>query len=184
MKKEYYLKHREEILRKAKAYAQTEKGKEASNKAKKKYAEKNKEKVKEQHKKYRTSEKGKETSYRNIYRYKKESIRGKAYTLLASMRNSSKKRCHDWSDDWWTTDAIVKIIENGYCSKTGIKFVLSESTSKAKNPFAPSPDRIDNTKGYEPSNVQWVVVMYNMMKHTYTNEQVDVFINALKENYK
>lgn len=182
MEKEYYLKNKEEILKKAKEYANTDKGREACNRAKKKYAEKNKEKVKEQHKKYRTSEKGKATSYKNIYKYKTQSIRGKAYTLLASMRTSSKKRGHDWEDSWWSTDAIAEIILNGKCCKTGIKFEMSESTMKSKNPFAPSPDRIDNTKGYSPDNVQWVVVMYNMMKHTYTNDQVAVFINALMEN--
>lgn len=183
MKKEYYEKHKEEILAKSKAYNKTEKGKEASNRAKKKYAEKNKEKVKEQHKKYRNSDKGKKTLAEVAKRFRDTSIRGKANQLYHSMKRNSKARGHAWDDTWWSIDKIYDIISNSKCSKTGLSFVYTESKLKNKNPFSPSPDRIDNTKGYEPSNVQWVVLIYNMMKHCYTKEQVDIFITALKENH-
>lgn len=53
----------------------------------------------------------------------------------------------------------------GTCSLTGWEI----STDYGKE--TASLDRIDNSKGYEASNVQWVYSMVNMAKNRYTQEQ-------------
>ena len=48
-----------------------------------------------------------------------------------------------------------------------------------RNPFAPSPVRIDNSKGYTKENVQWVCWMYNQMRGQATDSDVDKFLAAI-----
>jgi hypothetical protein len=109
--------------------------------------------------------------------------RGKAYQTKSHMKTNSKKRGHFWSDDWWTLDMIEDIITNGKCAITGLSFSVGGLTGTGnRNPFNASPDRIDNTKGYEPANVQWVVFIYNLMKSNFKDEDVVLFIKKLQAN--
>ena len=158
---------------------------ESQKRANKKYQKS--QKGKEAKKRYENSPSGKEKRAKAMYRYTQLSPRGKARNIISKMKTSSIKRGHEWSDTWWSIDMVQEIIEKGKCAKSGIPFKLklnAESEKNSKNPFGPSPDRIDNTKGYEPDNVQWVVWIFNVMKNTFKEEEVDLFINALKENYK
>jgi hypothetical protein len=108
--------------------------------------------------------------------------RGKAQQTKRHMQANSKKRGHTWSDDWWTLDMIEDIITNGKCAVTGLSFSVGGLTGTGnRNPFNASPDRIDNTKGYEPSNVQWVVFIYNLMKSNFKDEDVVLFIKKLQQ---
>jgi hypothetical protein len=153
----------------------------------KQYRLKNKEKLNEKRKEWTKTEKGKESVKKTARKRKGYTPNGKAGLILNNMRANSKKRGHVFDDSWWSVEQICKIITGGKCAKTGLKFVIPEFDEQAyfkKHPFVASPDRIDNTKGYEPENVQWVVSIYNMMKNSFKKEDVELFIKSLKENYK
>ncbi len=157
---------------------------EAQKRALKKYAQS--EKGKAAIKRYQ--EKTKEQNKKRLLEYYKTNIqtpKGKARQTLSHMKSSSKRKGFEWSDDWWSVDVLATIIEHGRCEKTGLKFTLNGlGRTGQRNPFHASPDRIDNTKGYSPDNVQWVVFIYNVMKNNFKDEDVETFINAIKENYK
>ena len=75
-------------------------------------------------------------------------------------------------------------IKDGQCCRTGIVFRLAEYGSPAheRNPFAPSPDRIDNKVGYTKVNVQWVCWMYNQLKGQADEETVELFLRSWIEH--
>lgn len=63
----------------------------------------------------------------------------------------------------------------GTCAVTGLDFVTPKYDPGARgkrNPWTPSVDRIDNTKGYSKSNCRLVVWMYNLAKSNYAEEDV------------
>jgi len=78
----------------------------------------------------------------------------------ARRRDALRNREHDLSIDW-----LLEVAESqGFrCALTGIPFYLPNSSASAKNPFAPSIDRIDCAKGYTRSNVRLVVFAVNAM---------------------
>lgn len=125
---------------------------------------------------------GKETKRRLRNR---DTWRGKSVSLIASMRASSKERGYEWCDEWWNADDLAKRIENGYCERTGIQFELLRFINELykTNPLAPSVDRIDNTKGYHPGNVQIVTWFYNNMKRDHPQELIDDLIDVIVANY-
>lgn len=154
---------------------------EAKKKAQRKYNLT--EKGKAATERYKTSQKGKAVSARTMTRYQQLNPKGKARNIIGKMKHNSKKRGHEWSDSWWTVEQIEDIIVNGRCAQSGLPFKLraNEDHEKHKrNPFAPSPDRKDLTKGYEPSNVQWVLWIFNVMKNTFDDVDVETFLNAMK----
>ena len=129
---------------------------------------------------YYQTEKGK-ACLRRSYAKRSKTAYGKASQTRMHMRANSRKRGFEWNDDWWTVEQIADIMENGYCSATGIKFTIGTvGQTGVRDPFKASPDRIDTSKGYEPSNVRWVVFIYNLMRSNFKDEDVETFINALK----
>ena len=79
--------------------------------------------------------------------------------------------------DW----VLRQLVAQGYCCKrTGMPFQLrSERTGEARNPWAPSIDRLDCSKGYTPDNVELVAYIYNNCKNTFTHEEVVEFAEAV-----
>lgn len=63
-----------------------------------------------------------------------------------------------------TTDHIVRLLQesSGVCALTGIPFDLTDPGVGRRRPWAPSVDRIDNAKGYEPENLRLVCVAVNI----------------------
>lgn len=96
------------------------------------------------------------------------------------MRDRTKKNGYSEPVEFSKED-IFAVIQEGRCEVTGIPFRLGTSgTNSEKNPFNPSPDRKDNSKGYTKDNVQWVVFIYNTMRNNFSDEDVRLFINVLK----
>lgn len=60
---------------------------------------------------------------------------------------------------------ITQRIAAGICEVTGLAFDMKPGPNKHHaNPWAPSLDRRDSSKGYTPDNVQVVVAAYNYAK--------------------
>ena len=111
--------------------------------------------------------------------------KGMARKLLNAMKHNSKKRGLKWDDSWWTASLILERIEGKVCEVTGVPFEFSEVPKKnQRRPFVPSPDRKDNTIGYRPDNVQFVVWIYNLMKNSFSDEDVARFLLTLKDTKK
>jgi len=131
---------------------------------------------------------GKTEAYKSsIKKYQGHTWRGIATVIKAHMKSNSLKRGHHWDDSWWTVDQILEKIQDQKCVITGIPFELRQENKRyKKRAFIPSPDRIDNSKGYEPDNVQWVLFIYNMMKNNFDDADVAHFLQTLKslEDYK
>lgn len=60
------------------------------------------------------------------------------------------------------------------CPKTGHQFVLNEKGQNIgnRNPYSPSLDKIDPTKGYTKDNCRVVCWWYNVTKQRYSDEEV------------
>ena len=81
---------------------------------------------------------------------------------LQDQRSAAKKRGIVWELDLDAT--IAKILRQGHCKLSGVKFVYKGGTPKKKNLYCPSIDRIDSSKGYVSGNVMFVCWGVNYMK--------------------
>lgn len=63
-----------------------------------------------------------------------------------------------------TKEHVLPLLVAGKCQQSGFRFELQVRQNSFRNPFAPSIDRIDNTRGYEPDNIQLVCNMFNSGK--------------------
>ena len=120
------------------------------------YSKENPEKRKEYVRRFREKERG--------------TVWNKAGQVRETMVQQSRKR--GWPPPEFTREEIYVIMLNGRCSKTGIPFNCDLREDGTRNPWAPSPDRIDSSKPYMKENVQWVCVMYNLAKQNWTDEEV------------
>lgn len=59
---------------------------------------------------------------------------------------------------------VAARITKGFCEATGLAFDMAPPNKHHANPWAPSLDRRDSSKGYTPDNVQVVVAAYNYAK--------------------
>lgn len=92
-----------------------------------------------------------------------ETIRGRLTTLLFSAKQRAVKQLKKYElDIKWLLKKYEK--QNGSCLLTNIKFDLTKSLHNKRffNPFAPSLDKIDPSKGYTKSNTRLVCVMINL----------------------
>ena len=77
----------------------------------------------------------------------------------AKIRGAKRKRndsSHEVEDDLFTLFVDIIKQQGGRCAITGIPFVY-----ETNHKFAPSPDRLDDTKGYVPGNVRMIIVPLN-----------------------
>ena len=65
----------------------------------------------------------------------------------------------------WDVIEVEGIMEYGFCAISGKKFDYSYSTDSNNNPYAASPDRIDNSEGYTELNTQWVLNWINLARN-------------------
>lgn len=112
------------------------------------------------------------------------SINGRAKTLLNNARKSPISQIIPCT---MTLEHIVKGIEVEICSVTGFRFELGKqhqlATSRIKNPYAPSVDRIDARKGYTNENTRIVIWQYNMAKGELTDAELLFLCRAIVERY-
>ena len=91
----------------------------------------------------------------------------RAQTIYLSIKARSKKRRikFDLTLDW-----LLGKLRAGVCEITGLPF--SEKIQKPAHRYAPSVDRIDPKKGYVKDNCRVVLLMVNVIKRDYTDEEV------------
>lgn len=96
------------------------------------------------------------------------SVRGRAKTLFKSAQRRSKQyEDFDVTAEWIEEKLIV-----GVCEITGRSFDFSPHPKYCKNPFAPSIDRKDSTKGYTRDNVRIVLWQVNLMRGEMNDEEI------------
>lgn len=95
-----------------------------------------------------------------------------AQYVLARTKSNAKKEGIPFSlDVAWVKQELAK----GKCAVTGMPLVKPTYTPGrrgVRNPWTPSIDRIDNTKGYTKGNCRIVVWMYNLAKNNYGDRDI------------
>ena len=105
------------------------------------------------------------------------SISGRAKTLYSS----AKRRSEQYSEFDISSEWIEQKLIQGYCEITKIPFDFYPHTIYNKNPYAPSIDRKDSTKGYTKENVRIVLWQVNLMRGEMTDEEVSVICKKFIE---
>ena len=98
---------------------------------------------------------------REYLRYYYTTINGRVKSLLKTAKRRSVKFNDECDLD---EDFLVEKLNNGVCEVTGIVFDFTKNSKYSKNPYSPSIDRIDCSKGYLKSNVRIVLWQVNLMK--------------------
>ena len=97
------------------------------------------------------------------------SITGRANNLHRSAKRRALSKNLPFS---LSIGKILLALTLGTCTRTGIKFDMSRpDVFRSRNPFVPSIDRIDSTKGYTDENTQVVVAIYNLGKSQFTDDE-------------
>ena len=131
------------------------------------------------------------TFYRNETKRKLNSKKraltpkGRAMYMLKNCKQSFKER-NIFFD--LVLEDILPAVEAGHCELTGLPFDFKPSKEKAKNPYAPSVDRIDSDKGYTRDNVRVVLWAVNQALGECSDEEIipilKALVNALEKNVK
>lgn len=78
-----------------------------------------------------------------------------------------------------TNDVVRDVLELGVCQLTGLPFDFSPPQTKHHNPYAPSIDRIDNTKGYTKENCRVVLISVNQSLNEYGQDVMLPILEAM-----
>lgn len=97
--------------------------------------------------------------------------------ILIQMKRRAKQKGFECSI---TKDELKALRASGICAATGIRFIW-EGPDK-HNPWAPSVDRIDSSKGYTLENCQVVCWIYNWAKGNWHPDVVLEMAKALIKN--
>jgi hypothetical protein len=97
---------------------------------------------------------------------------GDKMRLFNKFFKSSKSRNIKWNI---TLDQMFSIY-TGKCSLTGWEINITHKNCTA------SLDRIDNSMGYSPDNIQWVHTMVNMCKNKYDEKKFIDLCKCITEN--
>jgi len=115
---------------------------------------------------------------------RKNNLQHRATAILSGIRRSAKQKNLEMV---LTKEWIEERLRKGVCEVTGIPFVLDASKhemtyttalNREMNPFSPSVDRIDSSKGYKPTNCKVTVLIYNYAKSCFPEESVEMFCRA------
>jgi hypothetical protein len=98
----------------------------------------------------------------------RRTARGRAGLLIWFAERRARAAVMEFSID---AQDITKRVATGVCEATGLPFDMAPGPDKHHaNPWAPSLDRRDSSKGYTRDNVQVVCVAYNYAKSKWSTE--------------
>lgn len=165
---------------------------EATREASRKYHERNRdaarEKSREWHRRRRESdpEGARETSRRwyeaNKEKSKAISDRWRAKNVARALLSQARGRAGRRGMECSITEPDVEaMLAPGVCALTGLPFVMEWDGPSRRNPWTPSLDRIDVTKGYIDGNVRAVCWIVNHIRCDYPDEVVAIAAKAMAE---
>lgn len=95
----------------------------------------------------------------------KSTVRGRAIAMFHGTKVGRRFRDgNELSPEW-----ILEKLSKGVCEVTGLPFTYG---LQARNPWSPSLDRIDPSKGYTLENTRVVLWIYNAAKNVFSDEDV------------
>lgn len=107
---------------------------------------------------------------------------GKSQYLLHQIKRRAEKK--NWDFDL-TREWLEARIKKGYCELTKLPFVLANVKGKsATNPYTPSVDRIDCSKGYTQDNCRVVCWAVNAALMDWGETTLLTVAHSLVNNYK
>lgn len=138
----------------------------------KEYRRNNKERIKQLNQDWRKNNR----LYCREYKYDNyATIKGRIQDLIKSAKKRAKKKSIEFNIDIeWLTLQFEK--QNNRCALTNIEFYIPTERN-IKNPFSPSLDRIDPTKGYTKNNVRVVCYIVNCALHNFGEEIFNYICN-------
>lgn len=154
--------------------------KKCDNAVKHEYYLNNKDKIKAKTKNWYSSNKEKRKLVSKDYL---NTPKGRIVKLLRAAKTRAKQYNHEFSIN---TNYLLKLWENqnGKCSLTGFAFEFINSTNFTINPFSPSIDRINSSKGYVPGNVRFVCTAVNFALNEFGEEIFKKICEAYISNIK
>ena len=186
MKKEYYLKNKEGILKQQKEYKlkNKEKIRERQKKNDKKRYQQNKERLTKQILTWREN---------NIERYEETTKKrrntemGYLKTLWQSVKDSGKHNSFKDFDDFYNHWLEQKKIHGMKCPATGIE-MTTNAVFNGKGKYKRcetniSKDRILSSMGYSHQNLIFTSWKYNKAKGEMTPKMAQAFLKIVKERY-
>lgn len=108
-----------------------------------------------------------------------ESILGRAKTIMKGVDDRCKKKNMECDID---IGLIEDRIISGFCQVTNLPFDLTTKQDSKKNPYAPSIDRIDQSKGYTRDNVRIVLWQVNLMKNELSDSELLKMCERIVDN--
>ena len=108
------------------------------------------------------------------------SVEGTAKILHNLAMTNSKRKSIEFD---LTVDWFIEHIKPMVCEATGVALSFDIDESKNFNPFRPSTDRIDNSRGYTKDNCRIVCVMFNFAKGEHTDADVFRMSKAMVLKY-
>ena len=150
----------------------TEAQRERRRENNRKYEERNAERRKTQKKAwYEANKRERLAQMRAYWLSLKHSPEGHAKQLLQrARRRATKLGMSATIDEQWV---LTRLAECGFrCEVTGIPFQFDD---QQRNPWQPSLDRLDPTRGYDPDNCRVTILMYNYARNVATDADVERF---------
>ncbi len=106
-------------------------------------------------------------------------VRGRARQLWDSARIRAASTGREFT---LTIEEIEAALQEGTCHATGLPFDMAPAARPgARNPYAPSLDRVDSSLGYTPENTRLVVWAFNAMRNEFGDDVLDTVFRAWKE---
>lgn len=99
-----------------------------------------------------------------------------AHFLWLSAKGSAKRRGIEFTIE--KHDVVVPFV----CPYLGLE-LHREVTDGGRHHLSPSIDRIDNSKGYVPGNVEVISYLANLMKNQASPEQLVAFANGVLQRF-
>lgn len=103
-------------------------------------------------------------------------------TEIKKMHRKARDRAKTRGQDFCiSVDDIALLIrqQNFRCSMSGLPFSTGRSDTGRCQPFAPSLDRVDNTRGYVAGNIRLVCVIVNLARADFSDDEFVVMCRAV-----
>lgn len=106
-------------------------------------------------------------------------VAGRARHLFNAAKGRSQRKGLEFSISF---EWVVEKLTFARCEVSGIPFIFLTGGDGVKHPYAPSLDRIDNTKGYTPGNCRIILWALNLAFATWGEETYrDIASHVVRE---